>query len=444
MTSTSSASRRTSKRGSGRRTRSCLALFGAFAIAALVLATASTAHAQSRSLDIREMNAQIVVSRSGSVTVTERFVVQFNGSWNGIYRSIPLEYPAPGGLNYTLRLRIVSVTDDSGNSLRHEVDRVGDSRRVKMWVPGAENATRTIVLTYRTDNALRFFEDHDELYWNVTGEEWDFPIQNVTAVVMLPDSVTGLRTSSFTGARGSTEAAPVEQVGTTFTFRGTRPLGYREGLTIVVGWKLARLLRDREAERADQHGTLVDLDVKVIAAVDPDVDEAVGEEGMRADLFERLSQVRIDVPPLRRRREDVPVLTVLFLRDACDERGIAPKAITRSALKVLTALPWHGNARELRAFVDTLARAVDRPVVQLEDVLDHARFESTAVRMDVGLSLREAKARFERECISAVLARHHGRVGEAARALGIQRTNLYRKVRQLQVARPRAVGRRGR
>jgi uncharacterized membrane protein len=184
------------------------------------------------------------------VTVTERFVVQFNGSWNGIYRSIPLEYPAPGGLNYTLRLRIVSVTDDSGNSLRHEVDRVGDSRRVKMWVPGAENATRTIVLTYRTDNALRFFEEYDELYWNVTGEEWDFPIQNVTAVVMLPDSVTGLRTSSFTGARGSTEAAPVEQVGTTFTFRGTRPLGYREGLTIVVGWNPGVITRPTATDKA--------------------------------------------------------------------------------------------------------------------------------------------------------------------------------------------------
>jgi two-component system nitrogen regulation response regulator NtrX len=107
-------------------------------------------------------------------------------------------------------------------------------------------------------------------------------------------------------------------------------------------------------------------------------------------------------------------------------------------LRLLAALPWHGHARELRNLVDTLVRAVDRPVLQLDDLLDHASFESTAIRMDAGLSLRDAKARFERECISAVLARHHGRVGDAAKALGIQRTNLYRKVRQLKVARPRA------
>jgi uncharacterized membrane protein len=196
------------------------------------------------------MTAQIVVTRSGEVSVTERFVVRFNGSWNGIYRTIPVEYSAPGDLNYTLRLRIESVTDDTGTPLRHEVDRVGDSRRVKMWVPGAEDVTRTIVLTYRSDNALRFFEEHDELYWNVTGDQWDFPIRNVTAVVMLPEDVTGLRTSSFTGEQGSTEAAPVEQVGTTFTFRGTRPLGYREGLTIVVGWNPGVIPRPTAADKA--------------------------------------------------------------------------------------------------------------------------------------------------------------------------------------------------
>ena len=74
-------------------------------------------------------------------------------------------------------------------------------------------------------------------------------------------------------------------------------------------------------------------------------------------------------------------------------------------------------------------------MIQLDDVLDHARLDGMSTRIDQGLSLRDAKARFERECISAVLIRHHGRVGEAAKALGIQRTNLYRKVRQLNVPR---------
>ena len=69
------------------------------------------------------------------------------------------------------------------------------------------------------------------------------------------------------------------------------------------------------------------------------------------------------------------------------------------------------------------------------DLLDQASLDGLAARVDPGLTLREAKARFERDCISAMLLRHHGRVGEAAKALGIQRTNLYRKVRQLNVSR---------
>jgi DNA-binding NtrC family response regulator len=140
----------------------------------------------------------------------------------------------------------------------------------------------------------------------------------------------------------------------------------------------------------------------------------------------------------------VPLLAVDFLRRACEAQGAPLKGISHSALKLLAALPWHGNGRELRSLVETLARAVERPVLQLDDLLEHANFESTAIRVGTGVSLRDAKARFERECISTVLARHHGRVGDAARALGIQRTNLYRKVRQLQVTRPRQLRRRDR
>ncbi|HSK19631.1 MAG TPA: DUF2207 domain-containing protein [Longimicrobiales bacterium] len=219
------------------------------ALAVTVAATASPAHAQERSLDIREMNARIIVTRGGDVSVTERFVVHFNGSWNGIYRMIPVEYDAPGGLNYTLRLRVESVTDDAGTPLRHEVERVGDSRRIKMWVPNANDATRTVVLSYSADNALRFFDEHDELYWNVTGAEWDFPIQSVIAEVVLPDDVTGIRTTSFTGAHGSTENAVVEQSGSVITFRGTRPLGYREDLTLVVGWNPGVVTRPTTTDR---------------------------------------------------------------------------------------------------------------------------------------------------------------------------------------------------
>lgn len=226
------------------------ALWRAAMCALAMSAGAAAVHAQGRSLEIRDMHARIVVTRAGDVSVTERFVVHFDGTWNGIYRSIPVEYTGPAGLNYTLRLRIESVTDEAGTPLRHEVERAGDSRRIKMWVPGASDATRTIVLTYRAENALRFFEEHDELYWNVTGAEWDFPIQRVTAEVILPEDVTGLRTTAFEGAHGSTESAAIEQTGSIVTVRGTEPLGFRRDMTLAVAWNPGVITRPTATQKA--------------------------------------------------------------------------------------------------------------------------------------------------------------------------------------------------
>jgi DNA-binding NtrC family response regulator len=198
--------------------------------------------------------------------------------------------------------------------------------------------------------------------------------------------------------------------------------------------RLSRLLRDREAH-VDDRDRAKDLDVRTIIAVEPDMDAAIADGRIRRDLIDRFIPPRIDVPPLNRRREDIPLLAVHFMRRAAEERGVAARTFSRASLSVMSALPWHGNARELRDLVDRLSHSIARPVVQLDDVLDHVRLDGLSSRIDSGISLRDAKARFERECITAVLIRHHGRVGEAAKALGIQRTNLYRKVRQLNVAR---------
>jgi uncharacterized membrane protein len=228
-----------------RRTRLCAVI-----AAVVLLLTPGSAIARQRTLEIRDMNAQIVVTRAGDVRVTERFTVHFIGSWNGLYRTIPVQYTTPRGMRYTLHVDIESVTDQNGTPLRYDTERVRGSRRIRMWVPDAHDAVRTVVLTYRSNNALRFFEEHDELYWNITGAEWDFPIQRVTAEIMLPEQITGVRVTAFTGAHGSTEAAAVEQHGSIVTLRGTRPLGYGEDLTVAVGWNRGIIERPTRADRA--------------------------------------------------------------------------------------------------------------------------------------------------------------------------------------------------
>jgi uncharacterized membrane protein YgcG len=104
-------------------------------------------------------------------------------------------------------------------------------------LPGAQDTTKTLVLTYKVSNGLKYFEDHDELYWNVTGDEWEVPIESAAARILLPAGATGVKALAFSGAYGAREQqADVRITGPEILYQMMRPLGFREGLTAVVGW----------------------------------------------------------------------------------------------------------------------------------------------------------------------------------------------------------------
>jgi uncharacterized membrane protein YgcG len=209
----------------------------AWALALLAVSVGVTPAAAQRSLAIKRFDAAIRVEPDGGIQVTETIVAQFTGSWNGIYRTIPVKYRTAQGLNWTLGLDILGATDDAGRSLKVEAGRERHYLKLRIWVPGAENATRTVVLQYRATNALRFFDEHDELYWNVTGDEWDVPIEAATAQIELPPGTEGVRAIAFNGVYGSrAQDASVETSGTAVRIAMPHALGFHEGLTAVVGW----------------------------------------------------------------------------------------------------------------------------------------------------------------------------------------------------------------
>ncbi len=208
----------------------------AFLLLLLLAAVLPTAVA-ARSLVIERFDADVVVSPEGVTYVTERIQPRFTGEWNGIFRTIPVEYRTPQGFNYTLLLDVESITDEPGNPLKFEQSRERHYRKFKIWVPDARDATRTVVFRYRVSNALKFFDTHDELYWNVTGDEWEVPIKAATARILLPPGASGVRALAFTGAYGSREQrADVEIAHSEVRVRMRRPLAFREGMTVVVGW----------------------------------------------------------------------------------------------------------------------------------------------------------------------------------------------------------------
>jgi DNA-binding NtrC family response regulator len=217
---------------------------------------------------------------------------------------------------------------------------------------------------------------------------------------------------------------------------GTLFLAHLPEMPARVQARLARVLRDGEVTVMESRRT-VPTRMRLIASADPGWDAAVAEGQIRTDLCRRCSATRIDVPPLRERRQDIPVLATELLQQVCSERGFEQKAIDPSAMSLLCAFPWRGNARELRALLHTLVQRSDAPTLRLEDVLASVHLDGSANGSLGAGTLREAKERFERDYILSVLERHRGRVGEAARALGIQRPNLYRKMRSLRLPPPR-------
>ncbi len=220
-------------------------------LALACLATVPGPVAAQRSLAIERFAATIQVERDGSIVVTERITARFTGSWNGIFRTIPVKYRTPQGFNWTLGLTLLSATDEQGRALRTEASRERHYQKYKIWVPGAHDATRTVLLRYRATNGLRFFTEHDELYWNVTGDEWDVPIEAASAVVELPAGATGVRAIAFNGAYGSTaQDASVETTGITVRVAMPHGLGFREGLTVVVGWDKGLVTEPTAADRA--------------------------------------------------------------------------------------------------------------------------------------------------------------------------------------------------
>ena len=192
--------------------------------------------ASAKSWRVADFHTDITVERDGSALVTERISLVFVGEWHGIYRKIPIEYPGPSGSNYELFLEVRSVTDGSGGKLKHESSVSNGFRQLKIYVPDAVDAERTVVIAYTVRNATRFFKDYAEFYWNVTGNDWPVPIDHASATVHFPGPAAGsLRAQAFTGVYGSTQRDATATVdGADVHFETTDALPMRGGLTIDV------------------------------------------------------------------------------------------------------------------------------------------------------------------------------------------------------------------
>ena len=186
---------------------------------------------------IDSFTSEITLGKDSTLTVNEDITVDFQSeAKHGIYRDIPVRYKR-GAVNYNLRLKVISVTDGDGTDHPYETSRKGAYTSIKIGDPSRYvRGIQTYNVSYQVKRGINYFNDHDELYWNVTGDEWDVTIGEAKALINLPDEIDQkeITWKSFTGPRGSTSSrARVYWEGSRLVATLDN-IGPREGLTIVV------------------------------------------------------------------------------------------------------------------------------------------------------------------------------------------------------------------
>jgi uncharacterized membrane protein len=190
--------------------------------------------AWARSYRVTKFNSNVHVDQDGSARVTEQITFAFSGQFQGVYRDIPVDYPGPNGTNYSLFIKVTRVSDENG-SLKYEKHTSGHYLKLKIFVPDAFNTSHTVNIDYTVLDATKFFDDHDEFYWNVTGNDWEVPIESASSYIYFPPEAAGqLRAQAFAGVYGSNTKAPCSVEGQAVSCETSETLPMHGGLTVDV------------------------------------------------------------------------------------------------------------------------------------------------------------------------------------------------------------------
>lgn len=199
--------------------------------------------------------------------------------------------------------------------------------------------------------------------------------------------------------------------------------------------KVLRVLEEQRFERVGSNVTS-NVDVRVIAATNKNLEQEIARGAFRQDLFYRLNVIPFYVPPLRERQEDIPTLTNYFLAEFSSAYGKRTRALSDAAMEILVRYPWPGNVRELRNLVERLVIVCPQAHIEPHH-LPPELFRGVAESPHHPYStLHEARSAYEREFILRKLQEHRWNMTQTASALGLERSHLYRKMKSLGIAAP--------
>ncbi|MBW2484168.1 MAG: sigma-54-dependent Fis family transcriptional regulator [Deltaproteobacteria bacterium] len=213
---------------------------------------------------------------------------------------------------------------------------------------------------------------------------------------------------------------------------GTMLLDEIGELPMSLQAKLLRVLQESMYERVGGTGT-ISIDVRILCSTSKNLEQAVENGGFRQDLFYRLNVIPMRLPPLRERRDDIPVLTRHFLHEFSVKRGIAME-ISQEAMQCLIDYSYPGNVRELKNIIERASVLAPEPVIKPTDLpADLLEANGRKVTED-SFSLSDAVAKAEKQLLVKALSHTNGKRAEAAELLGISRKNLWEKMKQYEIS----------
>jgi len=247
---------------------------------------------------------------------------------------------------------------------------------------------------------------------------------------LIESELFGHEKGAFTGAtekkRGKFDLA----------HEGTIFLDEVADMSLKAQAKILRILQEKKFERVGGN-KVIDMDVRVLAATNKDLEREMEAGRFRQDLYYRLHVIPLRVPPLRDRKEDIAFLTDRFLQDFATKEGQQPKILTSGALERLMAHNWPGNVRELKNIIERLIIMTPSNEIKAEDIPElNVKTEQSALTPEASAasdSLRDARLDFERQFIIKKLEEYDGNISKTAEAIGLERSNLHKKLKSLKV-----------
>ncbi|PYN00501.1 MAG: hypothetical protein DME08_03710 [Candidatus Rokuibacteriota bacterium] len=320
---------------------------------------------------------------------------------------------------------------ESANAFEGLVGRHAEMVRIYQLITQLAETTTTVLITGESGTGKELVAR--AIHRRSPRRDQPFVAVNVAAI---PDTL--IESELFGHERGAFTGAHARKLGKfELAHGGTVFLDEIGSLRLDLQTRLLRVLQEREVERIGGVRP-IPVDVRVLAATNVNLRMAVRQRAFRDDLFYRLNVVPIDVPPLRQRRDDIPILVEHFVRKIARECNRDVRSITAGALETLVRYDWPGNVRELQNVIHRAVVLAREPVLQMHDIPLDLALPETGVGLteDTGLPLREACDQFERQYVLRVLESVRWNVSRGARRLGVHRNTVLTKLAGWGIHRP--------